>query len=140
MFTSYVQQIPWRRLLKFGITGGCAFAIDFAIYFALTRFGHAHYLVSRTISLSVAVIWNFTLNRYWTFEASAGKVGTQAPRFLIVIISTSIINLLLMRVGVTLLHLNDLLVIVAISLLIMLINFSAHYFWSYAKQSEEPVY
>jgi len=127
------KNIPWQRFIKFAITGGTALAIDIAIYVVLTRFGHMPYFISRAISLSIAVVWNFTVNRHWTFEAGTGKVSQQAPKFLTVIIATSLINLGLMRIGVSYLHLNDLLVLIGNSVLIVLINFSAHYFWSYKK-------
>jgi putative flippase GtrA len=126
-----IRKLPWAQLIKFGITGGIAFAIDFAIYFGLTRFAHMPYLLSRTISLGVAMIWNFLANRYWTFRATTGHMGQQAVRFLIVMGITSLLNLWLMHLGVSVLHLHDLVVMVAASLIIMVINFCAHRLWSY---------
>ncbi|MEK7181937.1 MAG: GtrA family protein [Patescibacteria group bacterium] len=122
--------------MKFGITGGSALAIDVAIYYVLTRYGHVPYLLSRTISLGVAIFWNFSLNRHWTFRATLGKVQQQFPRFLAVIVMTSLLNLLLMKIGVSYLHLHDLLVIFLVSALITFINFFAHYFWSYAEKAQ----
>jgi putative flippase GtrA len=69
---SRIQALPWHRLIKFAITGGTAFAIDFSIYFVLTRFFHVPYLVSRTFSIGAAFTWNFLLNRNWTFRATEG--------------------------------------------------------------------
>lgn len=135
MSLSWFKILPWQRLIKFAFVGGSAFVIDFAIYFVLTRFGHIPYIASRIVSISLAMIWNFTMNRNWTFQAKTGKVRRQAPRFLIVMALTSLLNLVLMRVGVSSLHLNDLLVLVVVSLLIMLINFSAHQLWSYKPAS-----
>jgi dolichol-phosphate mannosyltransferase len=108
-----------------------------AIYVFLTRYLHVSYLPSRAFSLSIAVVWNFTLNRSWTFQATAGRVGVQAPRFLLVIVCTSILNLALMRFGVSVLHMYDLLVIFIVAVLITSINFSAHLFWSYASDKQE---
>jgi putative flippase GtrA len=138
MFLHLMERIPLIRLMKFAITGGSALVIDVAIYFVLTRFLSIPYLVSRTVSLTVAIFWNFTLNRYWTFQAVDGNVGRQFSRFLIVIVSTSALNLALMRIGVSYLHLYDLLVIGIISVLIMMINFFAHSLWSYADRGTSP--
>lgn len=134
LFFSSMKCLPWQRLFRFVITGGSALAIDVAIYFVLTRFGEVNYLVSRTVSLGVAIVWSFSINRYWTFEATAGRVRKQAMRFFIVIISTSLLSLGLMHLGVSSFHLNDILVLLSVSVFTTLINFSAHYFWSYAQQ------
>lgn len=64
--------------MKFVITGGVALTIDVAIYYALTRYGGVYYLLARTLSLGVAILWNFSINRYWTFQATEGGVGRQA--------------------------------------------------------------
>ncbi len=126
-----MKKFPWARLIKFAIVGGIAFAIDFAIYLLLTRMLHVPYLLSRCFSIGAAMAWNFSLNRTWTFQAQSGKMSRQAARFTVVMVITSGLNLGLMRLGVSTLHLNDLLVLVAVSLLIMLVNFCAHHFWSY---------
>ncbi len=126
-----IRALPWRKLIKFAITGGTAFVIDFSIYFALTRFAHVPYIAARAISIALAFTWNFLLNRYWTFRATEGKIIRQASRFVTVMAITSLLNLGLMHVGVDYLHFNDLIVIVVVSLLIMGINYTAHNIWSY---------
>lgn len=133
MISVLLEKFPIRRLTKFVITGGVALVIDMVIYFILTRYGHIHYLLSRTLSLSIAVIWNFSINRIWTFRIVSGDIIGQVSRFLVVISVTSCLNLVLMHIGVSYLHLNDLLVIILISAFITLFNFTAHSFWSYAK-------
>lgn len=136
MFNQIVEKIPWRRLVKFIITGGVALLIDIVIYFILTRYFGIYYLLSRTFSLGIAIIWNFNVNRYWTFRATAGQVKEQALKFLVVIGLTSFLSLGLMHIGVSYLHLNDLLVLLVVSIITTLINFSAHTFWSYAQQDK----
>ncbi len=132
MIATLFEKLPWWRLTKFVLTGGVALFIDVAIYFALTRFGGLFYLVARVISLGVAIIWSFTVNRQWTFRATYGDIWKQAVRFLVVILSTSLLSLALMHVGVALLYYNDLVVLLAVAVLTTLINFLAHQFWSYA--------
>ena len=134
MITWLFEKFPPRRLLKFIITGGIALAIDMVLYYMLTRYGHIHYLVSRALSLCVAIVWNFSINRLWTFRAVSGGVMNQASRFLTVIVLTSCLSLALMHVGVSSLHLNDLLVLIVISGFITLFNFTAHSLWSYAER------
>lgn len=128
-----LKRLPWKRFIKFLIAGGSALAIDFAIYFILTRYVHIPYLAGRAVSLAVAMIWNFSLNRNWTFQARTGKVRRQLPRFLFVMTATSLLSLALMKVGVSYLKLNDLLVIIVIAVITSLINFIAHQTWSYSR-------
>ncbi len=141
MIVLFLKKLPWQRFLKFLITGGMALLIDVTLYFLLTRFGGLYYLLARTLSLGVAIVWSFQLNRHWTFQATEGNVRTQAVKFLVVIISTSLLSLGLMHIGVALLHFYDLLVLFVVSVLITLLNFSAHSLWSYAtiKNKEPPV-
>ncbi len=131
-----ISKLPFWRLIKFAITGGSALLLDMGLYMLFTRVFGLPYITSRALSLSIAVIWNFTLNRQWTFQATSEKVRYQAPRFVLVLISTSILNLALMKFGITVLHLYDLLVIIVNSVLIMFINFYAHALWSYKKTGE----
>jgi len=126
-------KIPWQRLTRFVIIGGGAFVIDFGLYYIFTRFGHFPYLASRTVSITLSMIWNFFLNRSWTFQATNGPITRQATRFIIVMVATSLLNLALMHVGVSTLHLNDLLTLVAVTGLITLVNFVFHQAWSYAE-------
>lgn len=135
MFLVHIGRLlPWPRLIKFIITGGVALTIDVTVYYALTRFGGVYYLLARTTSLGAAIIWNFTVNRYWTFEATGTRASRQIPRFLTVIISTSLLSLGIMKIGVSILHLHDLLVLFIASVITTLINFSAHSLWSYATE------
>lgn len=126
-----LRQLPWQRLIKFAFVGGTAFALDFGIYFILTRFAHIPYISSRVLSIAAAFTWNFMLNRNWTFQAKTGRVGRQAARFVIVMVGTSMLNLVLLRFGVESLHSNDLIVLVVVSLMIMGVNFLLHSLWSY---------
>lgn len=138
MSVSITQKVPWWKLTKFILTGGVALAIDVAIYYALTRYGGIYYLLARTFSLSVAILWNFSINRYWTFQATEGKVSRQALRFILVILSTSLLSLGMMKVGVSILHFHDLSVLLVVSAITTLINFSAHSLWSYKKENSGP--
>ena len=136
LYSLQIQRIPWGKLVKFVITGGVALAIDVAIYYLLTRFGSIHYLLARTCSLGVAIAWSFTMNRRWTFEAMEGKMRHQAFRFIVVILTTSLFSLGLMKVGVSVFHFHDLAVLLSASIVTTILNFSGHYFWSYANSNK----
>ena len=57
---------------KFVIVGALGTIVDAGTLYILTRSFHIGLLVAQAGSFSVAVVHNFILNRYWTFE-KAGK-------------------------------------------------------------------
>lgn len=126
------NKIQIERFGKFLLIGGSALLIDIALYYVFTRELHISYLLSRVYSLSVAIFWNFYLNRIWTFTARGGSLIAQFWRFLTVIGITSLANLLFMHIGVSVLGFHDIGVILFVSVLLTLVNFTAHSFWSYA--------
>ena len=119
------------QAVRFILVGGVAFLIDAGGYYLLTRFCHLYYFNARLISLSLSLIWNFILNRYWTFNAKSGAISKQLIRFSIVIILTSLLNVLLMRLFVGTFHFPDIMVLVFVSVVIAIVNFIFHRFWSY---------
>lgn len=58
-----------HHFVRYLLVGGTTFAIDFAILVLL----HGHLKLNLGASTSVAywisIVYNFTLNRYWTFDA-----------------------------------------------------------------------
>lgn len=68
------------RLLKFGIVGSLGMLLDFGITYLLKeKAGWNRYAANGT-GFCIAVIFNFTLNRIWTFQAK-GAVEMQLPLF-----------------------------------------------------------
>lgn len=58
-----------HHFVRYLLVGGSTFVIDFGILFTLhgkLGFGIA---VSTSVSYWVSIIYNFILNRYWTFDA-----------------------------------------------------------------------
>lgn len=62
-------------------TGGM---IDYAIMILCTELLHIHYTISIVIGGIIGAVWNFSLNRYWTFKANQADnapVGVQLVKF-----------------------------------------------------------
>lgn len=104
-----------ERFIKFLFVGTLGFVIDFGILTflvevvkvpekvaELTSYSTTVGLIfSNTISFTLAVISNFTLNRYWTYPESRGKrKRVQLPQFTLV----SIIGLILNNFILAILH------------------------------------
>jgi putative flippase GtrA len=93
---------PWRhriQILKFLAVGGSSFVIDFCILYSLTEFAHWHYLLSATLAFLVAAMYNYTLNRNWTFKTN-GSQKKQLPAFLLTGGTALLLNNLILFVSV----------------------------------------
>ena len=86
-----------ERFSKFLVVGAIGFVIDFGTLSLLKELVHLATLIANTISFTMAVISNFTLNRYWTYPDSRDKsLGSQLGQFAVVsIIGLTINNTLL---------------------------------------------
>ncbi|MFL6105353.1 MAG: GtrA family protein [Marmoricola sp.] len=81
-----LQHRGMRQLVKFGLVGGTGVAVNLAVIIACNKIGPAphgiavdlpwsrfnirNYHVYATIAFLVANLWNFQLNRSWTFRTS----------------------------------------------------------------------
>lgn len=65
-----------KQILRFGVVGGGAFAIDAGILFFLTEYFGIDPLISNIISFTVSVIFNYILSITWVFDGKRiGKRG-----------------------------------------------------------------
>ena len=93
-----------RQFIKFGITGTIGATVDFGIYNLLTRaFGFTAFyyvfgqpiIIANGISVLLAIISNFVLNKYWTFRDLSKKVVRQGVGYFALNTFTWILNQLL---------------------------------------------
>jgi len=92
-----LKQPNFRQFLKFSAVGVTNTALDFIVYFLLTRgfvFWADHYLLAHVISFSLAVTNSFIWNSRWTFKAGRELKLKRYWRFFAV----SLIALLLTQV------------------------------------------
>lgn len=83
-----------EQAVKFGIVGALNTAVDFFILNILVYFGllaafsilGQKFLVANVISVSVAMINSFILNKKWAFKSEGGNIYFQIFQFLIVTI------------------------------------------------------
>lgn len=80
-----------KSVLVFAKAQFSAFAggiIDYFVMLGCTELLHIHYTISIAIGGIVGAVFNFTVNRYWTFNAnnaSRNPVGGQLIRFVFVV-------------------------------------------------------
>lgn len=84
---------------KYAVVGVTSMVIDLSILYVLTDFAHVHYLMSATISFVIAALYNYNLNRRWTFHSSGSKTK-QLPVFFIIAGIGLLLNNNILFVGV----------------------------------------
>jgi putative flippase GtrA len=96
-----------RQFIKFGITGFIGAFVDFGTYNFLVRgldwtasyevFGQP-ILLANNISVFLAIISNFLLNKFWTFKDREGGVVGQWTSYFIMNVITWTLNQLLVSI------------------------------------------
>lgn len=79
------------RPLRFLLVGGTAAAINIGLLYTLTEYAGLWYLLSEVIAFIAALIFNFMLQRFWTFRSRSDERRRQAMLF----IGVNLWNLLL---------------------------------------------
>ncbi len=86
----------WRvlvgQLLRFGLVGGSAAALDFVVLMTVIHFGGSRYF-SRVISIAVAMVYTWTLNRRVTFATVAPPSWREFGHYAAVTLAGVSINL-----------------------------------------------
>lgn len=120
---------------KFVIVGLINTALDFSVYFLLTRligFIGAHPAFAKGISFSVGVLNSFIWNRKWTFQSKTSPWITIGPFVLVslvgLLINTGILQLLFTRYGW-----NEILVLVIATIATITWNFIINRFLVFRK-------
>lgn len=58
----------WKRFVSFQVVSVCGVIINLAVLFALTEFAGIYYIVSNIAGIFIAFIWNFLVNRHFTWK------------------------------------------------------------------------
>lgn len=93
-----------RQLVKFGITGLVGAVVDFGTLFLLrdvagwrtlyTVFG-TKLIGANMVSVFLAIVSNFTLNKYWTFRDRESNIASQGAGYFILNLFTWVLNQIL---------------------------------------------
>src|SRR3989344_5231647 len=78
-----------KKILRYFLSGGTAFGVDFFFLYFFTELVGLHYLLSVVIAFVIAVIVSFILQKYWTFQNNS-KVDLH--RQAVLYITVAIIN------------------------------------------------
>ena len=69
------SRLVWGQLLRFGIVGGVATAVNYGTFSLLLSVTQLHYSVASALGFVAGVLVGYPLNRIWTFaEQSQGSL------------------------------------------------------------------
>ena len=112
------------RVIKFALFSASAGIIQIGVFALLNEFLHLNYWLSYLIALVLSVLWNFTLNREFTFKSSSNIKRAMFLVFCYYLVFTPLTTLLEAYLTDTA-HWNEYLV-TAIN---MLLNFSTEFLY-----------
>jgi len=70
------------RFLRFAVVGVIGAVVDFGVANLLVKVFYSRLVVAGTVSFILAILSNFTWNRYWTYPDSRSKpLGRQLAQF-----------------------------------------------------------
>lgn len=68
-FTFNSRRRHAQALPRFLVVSGIGLALNTAVVGLMTAVAHWHYLLSQVLATALVLVWNFQLNRRWTFPA-----------------------------------------------------------------------
>lgn len=125
-----------RRLLRFSITGGICFSVNFGVLYAGTELLHLHYAVSLLLSVLVVNWIGLLLNRRWTFESTRNPFWADAFRYWSANALSALGVLAATALLVEVLHMHYLLANVLLAVLFLIGNFLLHQSWTFRARAQ----
>lgn len=121
------------QFTKYFFVGAATVAIDMGVYALATRAFGLWYIAATVVSQTLAVIFNFFMHRYWSFEARDGKTHAQATRYGLLFFWNYCFSIAALWVLVEVVGLHDLLAKIGVVGLIGTYNFFALKFLVFRK-------
>lgn len=66
--------------------------VDYAVMIVCTELFHVYYPISILISGLVGAVVNFSINRYWTYQAQHFGIGKQLVKFIAVVLGSILLK------------------------------------------------
>jgi putative flippase GtrA len=137
IFGKIKSKIPSRRglvgqFLRYFVTGGLAFVVDFGAFALALYYFDIHYLISNLIGLAAGNVVNYLLTVRWVFSTEKRKMEKYVFLEVVVFVLISLLgmglNELLMYVFVGILHIQEMVSKVVAAIIVLLYNFLARKF------------
>lgn len=116
----------YRELILYVFFGGLTTLVDWAIYWLMTDVLYMPYMAAAFLSQVISILFAYVTNRSFVFESKvhgAGAVVVEMAKFFGARGVSLLLNMLVMYVGVDLLHVNDKVIKVIASVLVIIANY-----------------
>lgn len=135
-----LKNLAGHPILRWILSGGIAFTIDFTLLFTLVHFFDVYYLLAASLSFLVSATVNFCISRFFIFNATTSGVSESYVTFIVVslVVGLGSINLFMyLLVGVV--GINYLIARILIAGTIGVSSFYIHKFVSFKFKRGEKV-
>lgn len=128
--------------MRYFVTGGLAFVVDFGAFAIALYYFDIHYLISNLIGLAAGNVVNYLLTVRWVFSTEKRKMEKYVFLEVVVFVLISLfgmgLNELLMYVFVGMLCIQELISKVAAAVIVLLYNFLARKFILFKSGNNKP--
>ena len=128
--------------MRYFVTGGLAFVVDFGAFAIALYYFDIHYLISNLIGLAAGNVVNYLLTVRWVFSTEKRKMEKYVFLEMVVFVLISLfgmgLNELLMYVFVGMLCIQELISKVAAAVIVLLYNFLARKFILFKSGNNKP--
>ncbi len=132
-----MKKADLSKFIRFAIVGAVGFVIDMGVTYLLKeRLGLYPYFANAA-GFSVAVINNYVLNKYWTFEKHSSLSAGQFAGFLTVSLAGLLLNTLLLLIFFGTMRLDFYFSKIIATGMVMIWNFLANKFFIFSKPLAE---
>ena len=131
------KRIPGKQgivgqFLRYFVTGGLAFIVDFGVFALALYYFDIHYLVANLIGLMAGNVVNYLLTVGWVFSTEKRKMEKHVVLEVVVFVTISLVgmglNEFLMYVFVGLLAIQEMVSKVGAAIIVLVYNFLARKF------------
>lgn len=126
------------QFLRYFVTGGLAFVVDFGVFALSLYYFEIHYLVSNLIGLMAGNVVNYLLSIGWVFSSEKRKMEKHRLLEIIVFVLISLfgmgLNEFLMYLFVGLLAIQEMVSKIIAAIIVLLYNFFARKYILFKKR------
>jgi putative flippase GtrA len=117
----------WFQFIKFGMVGLSGMVVDFGSTWLLKEKAKVHPYLANSLGFCLAVINNFTWNKYWTFQDHSTAITEQFTWFAGISLVGLILNNLVIYLMTNWKHWNFYMAKIIATAVVMSWNFLANY-------------
>ena len=118
--------IKYKSIILYLIFGVLSTIVSIGLYALCTRVFHFGYYISNFISWIGAVTFAYFTNKGMVFESEASTIFEKLKEFIMFYLArvfTLLVELLLLKIGIDFIHINDLIVKVVANFIVIVLNY-----------------